>query len=297
MRGLAAAAAALALLGCQPRSMVQPKPDPHFVLGPAWRVGPIWHYPRESYDLNETGLAEVIPAKHPPLTSNGEVFDPAALAAAHPTLQLPAIARITNLDNGRSMMVRINDRGAGNPHRLVELTQRTAALLGINGVARVRLQVLANESHAAADTLPGAPHLAMAAVPRAVVEVAELPPPPGARQRPGAAVMRGTGAPGAGTGAEEAVQAPPRRLPEIISQGTPSGGRLLVRLDTFQEYQYAAVQRARMIAFHPVIVSLIENRAHFFRVEIGPLPDVRQAENALDQAFAAGIPDARIVVD
>jgi len=297
MRGLAAAAAAVALFGCQPRSDVQSKPDPHFVLGPAWRVGPIWHYPRESYDLNETGLAETMPARHPPLTSNGEVFDQTALAVAHPTLQLPAIARITNLDNGRSVMVRINDRGSGNPHRLVEVTQRTATLLGISGVARVRLQVLANESHAVADTLPGAPHLAVAAVPRAVVEVAELPPPPGALQRSGATITRGMGGPGVGTGAGDIVQPPPPRLPEIISQGTPSGGRLLVRLDTFQEYQYAAVQRARMIAFHPVIVSLIENRTHFFRVEIGPLPDVRQAENALDQAFAAGIPDARIVVD
>ena len=89
------------------------------------------------------------------------MFDQTALAAAHPTIQLPAIARLTNLENGRQVIVRVNDRGSGDPRRLVEITRRTALLLGVppGGVARVRLQVLPGESHAAADALPGAPSL------------------------------------------------------------------------------------------------------------------------------------------
>ena len=105
------------------------KPDPHYVLGKPYQVGSAWLYPRESFDLDETGIAAIAPSGPPRLTTDGEVFDQTALAAAHPTIQLPAIARLTNLENGREVTVRVNDRGTGDPHRLVEVTNRTAALL------------------------------------------------------------------------------------------------------------------------------------------------------------------------
>ena len=126
-------------------------------------MGSVWFYPRESFDLDETGLAAVAKGDTARLTTDGEVFDQTALAAGHPTIQLPAIARLTNLENGREVTVRLNDRGSGDPRRLVEVTRRTAQLLAMppDGVARVRLQVLPNESHAAADALPGAPSLAI----------------------------------------------------------------------------------------------------------------------------------------
>lgn len=280
--------AALALLaGCQP----QPTASVHYVLGKPYQVGAVWHYPMESYDLRETGLAGVIPAAHAALTTDGEVFDQDAIAAAHPTLQLPAIARVTNLENGRAMLVRLNDRGSGNPARLVEVTRRVASRLGIQGVARVRLEVLAEESHTVADTLADAPKLAIQSAPRGAVEVAELPPPPGARVVGGISVARRGPAPA------EAVRAAPLRLPDTVTQGPVAPGELWVRLDTFEDYQYAAVQRARLSGLRPRIVSLSEGRTRKFRVEIGPVADVRQAERMLDQAFAAGIPDARIVVE
>ena len=166
------------------------KPDPHYVLGKPYQVGSVWFYPRKSFDLDETGLAAVAAGDAARLTTDGEVFDQTVLAAGHPTIQLPAIARLTNLENGREVTVRLNDRGSGDPRRLVEVTRRTALLLAMpaDGVARVRLQVLPNESHAAADALPGAPSLAMTAAPRGAVEVAELAPPPGVRQGNGRAI-------------------------------------------------------------------------------------------------------------
>ena len=146
----------------------------------------------------------------PSLTTDGELFDQTALAAAHPTIQLPAIARLTNLENGREVTVRLNDRGSGDPHRLVEVTSRTAALLDMppGGLARVRLRVLPNESHAAAEAVPGAPSLALTAAPRGKVEVAELAPLPGVRQGNGRPLPAATAAapePGADTGAADAA--------------------------------------------------------------------------------------------
>jgi rare lipoprotein A len=281
----------LALTGCFNQAEV---PHPHYVLGAPYQASGAWHYPRENYELDETGLAQAIAAGHPALTTDGEAFDQTAMAAAHPTLQLPAIARVTNLETGRAVLVRINDRGSGTLHRAIELTRRASALLGMaeNGVARVRVQVLPVQSHDAADALPDAPHLAVAAAPRGSVEVAELPPPPGARSGQGYALTRAPAA-----GAEPAETAMPLRLPETVTQGRASPGRLWVRLDSFEEYEYAAVQRARAAGLGAHITQVNEGRTQQFRVEAGPLDDVRQADAILDQALAAGIPDARIVVE
>jgi len=290
---LTATGLCLVLVGCF--GPVPPTPHPHYVLGGAYLVNGVWFYPRENEDLDETGLAQLIPPDHPALTTNGELFDQTAMAAAHTTLQLPAIARVTNLETGRSVLVRINDRGSGNPRRVIELTRRAATLLGMpeTGVARVRLQVLSGLSHAAADGLADAPRMAMAAVPRGVVEVAELPPPPGARVGQGHSLPQT-----AATGLDPAAPlAPPLRLPETVTQGPATPGRLWVRLDSFEEYQYAAVLRARVAGLGPHITQVNEGRTHLFRVEVGPLDDVHQADTILDRALAAGIPDARIVVE
>ncbi len=179
LRAVYATLAAFVAHGCTEA----PKPDPHYVLGGPYKVGTVWFYPHESDNLDETGLAAIVKDGHARLTSDGEVFDQTALAAAHPTLQLPAIARLTNLENGLQVTVRLNDRGSGDPHRLVEITRRTATLLGVQGdaVARMRLQVLPAESQATADALPGAPKLAISAAPRQAVEVAALPPLAGRR--------------------------------------------------------------------------------------------------------------------
>ncbi len=272
-----------------------PKPDPHYVLGKPYQAGAIWYYPAENFDLDETGLAAVSKDTTVRLTTDGELFDQTALAGAHPSIQLPAIARLTNLENGLQTTIRLNDRGTGDPHRLVEITRRTALLLGIkpDGVARVRLQVLPVESHAAAEALPGAPSLALAAAPRAGVEVAELPPPPGIRQGAGRSVSEAVSA------RPEAVRpaVPPMRLPEAVTRTQPNPGRLMVRLDTFDQHRYAAMQQAKMAAAGAVIVPVRQARSHQFRVEIGPVPDVAHADGILDQALLSGIPDARIIVD
>jgi rare lipoprotein A len=286
--------AALAILAtaCTPPGM--PKPDPHYVLGDAYKAGNVWVYPRESFDLDETGIASI--AKHSPqgLTTDGELFDQTALAAAHSTIQLPAIARLTNLENGREVTVRLNDRGSGDPHRLVEVTRRTATLLGMppSGIARVRLRVLPNESHAAAEAVPGAPSLALIAAPRGAVEVAELTPLPGVRQG------RGRPLPAPAIASDRAqTPAPPMRLPEAITQAPPHNGKLMVRLDTFDSYQYASVQRAKMDWAGAQILPVSKGRSRRFVVQVGPLPDVAAADAVLDRALASGIPDARIVVD
>jgi rare lipoprotein A len=289
--GVSVVALGALLAGCQHAR--PPAPNPHYVLGQPYQSGGTWWYPRENHDLDETGLAAAYPDDQAGLTTDGEAFSQDALAVAHPTVQLPAIARLTDLETGRSVLVRINDRGTPTPRRLVQVTRRVAALLGIpaDGVAQVRLTVLPGPSEAAEQHVAGAPHLPITAAPRGEVSADNLPPLAGAGQESGHALAAVATQPVA-----VAAEAP-ERLPEIVTQGVPQPGRLWVRLDSFQSYQYAAMEQARLAGLGPRIEQVSGGRVSGYRVMIGPLGSVAEADAMVDQAIRAGVPDARIVVE
>ena len=120
-----------------------------YKVGNPYKVGSVWYYPEENFTLVETGITSWYgPGFHKDHTANGEVFDQNELTAAHRTLQLPCLARITNLENGHSVVVRINDRGPFLHGRIMDVSMRAAELLGFanRGTARVRLEVLEKES-------------------------------------------------------------------------------------------------------------------------------------------------------
>jgi rare lipoprotein A len=291
MRGRRGITAALCLLaGCATN---RPAPQPHYVLGKPYQAGGVWWYPRDSYDFNETGLAAIYPDDHPDLTADGELFSQSALAAGQPTLQLPSIAQLTNLENGRSVLVRINDRGTPTPGRLVQVTRRTAELLGMerNAATQVRLTVLPAPTEAAEEQVGGMPMPRVAAAPQRDVVSTMLAPPPGTRQETGRAVVASSLA------AAPASELPAGPLPETVTQGTPQPGRLWVRLGSFQSYEYAAIQRAKLSDLPVRIDRASESSGERFRVTAGPFGSVAQADAALYQAIRGGVPDARIVVE
>ena len=101
--------------------------------------------PREDPDYDRVGNASWYGEMfHGRRTANGEIYDMDSLSAAHPTLPLPVYARVTNLNNGRTIVVRINDRGPYARDRIIDLSRRSAELLGFrdNGTATVRVKYL-----------------------------------------------------------------------------------------------------------------------------------------------------------
>jgi rare lipoprotein A len=293
--------AGLMAAGCTPQGV---PPHPHYVLGAAYQADGVWHYPRRRLNGVMTGLAAVIPPGHPPLTADGEAFDPEALAAASPNLQLPAIVRLTNLANGRQLEVRINDRGPADPGRLIAVTARVAALLGIaaDGAAPVRLHVLAGPSQTAEAALPGAPLLAMKAAPVGAVVTRALGAPGRTAVDPVVASAATPLAPAVG-GAPGGV-AGGDNVPALsgqVTQGRPTGGNLWVRLGRFTQYEYAAQLAARVAGLHPVIRREIANREEHFIVGIGPFgfgaAGIAAADAALHGVIGVGIGGARIVVE
>lgn len=107
--------------------------------------------PREDYNYSETGMASWYGKDfHNKKTANGETYDMRAITAAHRTLPLPSIVRVTNLENGRSIIARVNDRGPYVKNRIIDLSEKGAELLGykMQGTAKVKVEILEKESRA-----------------------------------------------------------------------------------------------------------------------------------------------------
>ncbi len=285
----------LLLAGCQKPS---PPPQPHYVLGEAYQAGGVWYYPHETFDAQETGLATVYGGSHPPLTTDGESFDQSAMAGAHQTLQLPAVVQLTNLDNGLSSEIRINDRGPDSPQRLVVVTKRVAELLQFppDGVAPVRLTVLGTPSHTLVEQLGGGatPKLALASAPRGDVQSADLPPPDGARAGSGHQAQQAQAVQQQAAVTGDAV---PLRLAETLTREAVGSYQLWIRMGTFSRYQYANLQRAKVAKLGPRIDEIRDGRNRSYQVRVGPFASPAQADAALDQVIGAGVTDARIVVE
>jgi rare lipoprotein A len=164
-RGVAAVAACLVLANCassgkfaggvDPKYGVSSSPrvvafgDPVPKGGGTYRVGKPYtvagqvYVPEEDTHYRAEGLASWYGDDfHGRLTANGEVFDMASLTAAHPTLPMPCYARVTNLSNGKSLIVRVNDRGPYHGNRVMDVSSRAADLLEFKGtgIARVRVE-------------------------------------------------------------------------------------------------------------------------------------------------------------
>jgi rare lipoprotein A len=111
-------------------------------LGKPYQIRGKWYYPKEDKHYSRTGTASWYgDAFHGRLTANGEVYNVADLTAAHPTMPLPSYARVTNMANGASVIVRVNDRGPYHDGRLIDLSQRAAQMLGYANVGTAKVKV------------------------------------------------------------------------------------------------------------------------------------------------------------
>ena len=119
-----------------------PKGGGHVVVGDPYRVAGKVYIPRDNPRYTAVGLASWYgDAFHGRLTANGEVYDVNGLTAAHPTLPLPCYARVTNLQNGSSIVVRVNDRGPFANDRIIDVSERVAGLLGFENAGTANVKV------------------------------------------------------------------------------------------------------------------------------------------------------------
>lgn len=142
------------------------QPQGTYKVGNPYQINGVWYYPAEDPYYDEEGVASWYGEPfHGRQTANGEIYDMNDLTAAHKTLPMPVYVRVTNLENGRSLVLRVNDRGPFVSGRIIDVSRRSAQLLGFQdqGTTRVRVQVVdpetgieyaAQDPNAPADTTP-----------------------------------------------------------------------------------------------------------------------------------------------
>jgi peptidoglycan lytic transglycosylase len=144
-------------------------------VGGPYEIKGVWYYPAVDYNYDRTGVASWYGEQFEGrLTANGEIFDLNELTAAHTTLPMPSIVQVTNLQNGRSLELRVNDRGPFVGERLIDVSRRAAQLLGFErqGTTLVRVKVLKDESiEAANEAMRNSGQIVVASAPAAAAAV------------------------------------------------------------------------------------------------------------------------------
>ena len=281
-----------------------------YKVGKPYQIQGTWYYPRVQYDYEETGIASWYgPGFHGKLTANSETYDQDALTAAHRTLPMPSMVRVTNLENGRSLKLRINDRGPFARGRIIDVSRRAAGLLGFQerGTAKVRVELIEAESRrlaaAAQSGLDDDP--APLAVPTVAVAVAPLPSPQSSSP---------ASSPGGTTLASRPLRAAEplagrERLDVIADNAVPQpdgvvtvrperADRLYVQAGSFMYFHNANRLRVRLTPLgRPTIAPTLVDGRHFYRVRFGPLASVEDADRLFNSLLSRGHNDARIVVE
>jgi|SoiMethySBSTD1v2_1073268.scaffolds.fasta_scaffold08496_4 peptidoglycan lytic transglycosylase len=280
------------------------KPGP-YKIGKPYQVNGVWYYPKADYSYNETGIASWYgPGFHGKRTANGEVYDENGLTAAHKTLPMPSLVRVTNLENGRSIEVRVNDRGPYAAGRVIDMTRRGAQLLGFidRGTARVRVQIMVEESQQLAalasrqggDQVPPPPK----AAPAGEVTPGSLPPIAGSKvspgkPQPGAQPAAPTAQPGANV-ATVAVPQPDGKVTQVPVKPTS----IYIQAGAFLRQANANQLGGQLKKYGSVrVAQVVVERQHYYRVRIGPIASVEEADRTLKRMIADGHPESRIVVD
>jgi len=265
------------------------------------------------YSYDETGIASWYgPDFNGKPTASGEIYDQNGLTAAHKSLPLPTIVQVTNLENGRSLKLRINDRGPFVNGRIIDVSRRAAQLLGFhqNGTAKVRVQVLADESMALAAALTGGSGVpadqpqpaAPSAAPTMAVTAQQLPATgSSATAAPSSSAV--TTAPSMSSSVASAAPAATR----AVAAAQPDGRvvqtavrltKIFIQAGSFTQLANAQKLTAELSRLGAAAMTPVKvGNQQFYRVRLGPIASVSEADRLLDKLVHTGHTEARIVVD
>ncbi|MGI9481995.1 MAG: septal ring lytic transglycosylase RlpA family protein [Hyphomicrobiales bacterium] len=291
--GAAAVAAVLSLTGCSGKKSGQdlfagtgsprlaagaslPKGGGRYHVGKPYEINGKKFYPREVASYDRSGTASWYgPKFHRRMTSNGEWFDMNDLTAAHTTLPLPSYVKVTNVENGKQAVLRVNDRGPFAHDRLIDLSRRSAEILGVKGkgTAQVRVVYLGK-----APLDHDGTHLA--AMNKKYLSSGNYTRVASAMNYSRSPVM-----------VAQANTAQPK--PRTVSS---SGDGYFIQAASFSSPDNAMRAKANLREIGPVnILPVDTGERTLYRVTVGPLKDAARAEMAIAHAAEMGMPGARIV--
>ena len=285
-----------------------------YKVGSPYQVEGLWYYPAEDYAYVQEGIASWYGSDfHGKRTANGDRYDMNDITAAHPTLPMPSVVKITNLDNGRTLKVTVNDRGPFHSKRIIDVSKKAAQLLGFYeaGTARVRVEIDPEESLnlkniALMKHPPEMPQIA--AAPRSVITAAALAP----------VVAGPSDAYGIAPSAAKASAAKPLAAPQPVAPPKPPNaqttgnlvkpapasksttvavaGGLFIQAGAFAEEANARKLEQQLGELGTVhIVPMTVNKKKLYRVRLGPVTDALSATALLGKVKSYGYNDAKVV--
>jgi rare lipoprotein A len=263
-----------------------------YKIGKPYQVEGVWYYPAEDYAYVQEGVASWYGADfHGKSTANGEKYDMNALTAAHTTLPMPSVVKVTNLENGRVLKLTVNDRGPFHSSRIIDVSRRAAQLLGFyeQGITRVRVEIDAEESLnlkniALSKRPPEMPRVA--AAPRAGVSSIDVQPIGGTVSN---SVREVAVAPPVQTAAVNPVQ-PAKAAPPSTASG------IYIQAGAFSEEANARRLEQQLGEFGTVhVMPTTVNNKRLYRVRLGPLADDSVATALLGRIKGFGYKEAKVV--
>ena len=275
---------------------------PHYKIGQPYEIYGVWYYPERNMNYDETGIASwygKADAGKP--TANGEIYDPDLISAAHKTLPLPSVVRVTNLENGRSLAVRVNDRGPFVTGRIIDLSEEGARVLGFrrNGVARVRVQILPQASL----------RLEREAKNGRFPKLSELPPikPPKtqAAPAPSSALTLHTEENTSSAPTAQSEQPASSALALLnssrssdLQNGAPLPTQIWIQVGAFRGVNNATAVKNRVANIANTQISTVNQGIDILhRVRLGPLASVEEADRVLRAVIQRGYQGSKIVLD
>lgn len=293
-----------------------PKGGGRYKVGNPYKINGRWYRPKEDPSYDRSGIASWYGELfHGRYTANGEIFDMDALTAAHPTMPLPSYAQVTNLQNGRSIVVRVNDRGPYAHDRIIDLSKRSAHALGLfrAGTGKVRVRYAGKAPLNGDDSYE---RRILASQPWGRVASGYKPAHPGAMAFAGTPVREPDVAPQdrkpdsvmvasvAGASANGDETPPPEPATATVKDepapkpgiGSDPRNMVFVQAGSFRSESNAEQVRDRLREFGTVHVFPAEVAGDiWYRVRLGPYDGKDRASAALERVVANGVSGAALV--
>ncbi len=296
--------------------------SPHYKIGKPYKVKGRWYHPKEDNNYDRMGVASWYGRDfHGRRTANGETYDMNRLSAAHTTLPMPSMVEVTNLANGRKVVVRVNDRGPFADNRLIDLSREAARRLGFEraGLAKVRVRFVGLAPlHARAPKES----------PRIASGPARMSPNTAQPQRRSQRITLAQPQPAAQPRNDNAAAAAPETAIQPIAVAIPAGEAVqklpaeariaatpspqtsaetdaaqqdrplyLIRIAALSQLGNIEALKKQLESIGPLRLSRVESEAGsvFYRVNMGPFASLAAASESLDAVRRAGYSDAGLI--
>ena len=258
--------------------------EPIYKVGNPYKIYGKWYYPAVDYNYEEIGIASWYgPGFHGKKTANGEIFNQNKISAAHRTLPMPSIVKVTNLDNGLILdKVRVNDRGPFAGNRIIDLSKKAAEELGfVNiGTARVKVEILEEESRKYVNEISEKKIMQVESAEVKKIQKSNL-----------------------GNISDDPLKIKKNISDTKLNKNVLDNNSILkdkplaIQVGAFTDHRNAKTLTEKLSEYKAYIERIFINNKYLYRVRIGPIDDINLAEKIKNKLFDLGYTASHLIVN